>query len=264
MIILGVSICLLGWTLIVFFVMNHDVVLRPIGVVESTTNSTSLASQNELHPPVEVFSYRNRSTWNEFDADSNMELLDDQFLISQGATVSIDDAHREGLLHKGSWIAVVLRKRGHEECRVLLLQRTQSVKTCPGAWGLLGEHANVSEAAVETVKRAYREELGIAINSDDPNVVVMNLLPDHQMVLVRTAYEKVRRYDLQATSLFAVIVSEDAANSFRFDDEVANVDWKTIQELQTKVFCCNRDIDPLLKLVAKRLQILEFSAQSSR
>jgi isopentenyldiphosphate isomerase len=228
--------------------VDHDL-LQTIWVEDTKIAPLSI-TQNELHPPVELFSYRNKSQWKEFAANSNMELLDEQFLISQGATVSIDVAHRDGLLHRGSWIAVLGNHFPGRECRVLLLQRTRSVKTCPGAWGLLGEHSNVGETAVDTVKRAMAEELGFAIQSNHPNVIVRKLLPNHQTVLVRTAYENVQRYDLQATSLFAVIVTEDVANSFRFDDEVANFEWKTIQELQTTVFCCNQDIDPLLKLIA--------------
>ena len=51
--------------------------------------------------------------------------------------------------------------------KVLFLQRSANVVTCPGTWSILGEHSIVGENARETVVRGVEEELGfIALNFD--------------------------------------------------------------------------------------------------
>ena len=73
------------------------------------------------------------------------------------------------------------------------------MKTCPGAWGLVGEHSNPEEPWRTTAARALREELGLSIDDDDPGLV--NLAPGTSY-LVKVAYDDVKRRDLQATALF--------------------------------------------------------------
>jgi 8-oxo-dGTP pyrophosphatase MutT (NUDIX family) len=95
-----------------------------------------------------------------------------------------------------------------------------------------------------------REELKL----QDGNHKLVNLLFNNQSVLVRTPYmEMGRRRDLQATGLFAVCISQDEANKIQPDEEVADVKWVPIKELET-MHMCNKEITDLAKLVAQRLK----------
>ena len=85
---------------------------------------------------------------------------------------TIDKVHREGRIHKGSWIYMVYNSplnnnNGTNENdfdldrkKLLILKRGEQLITCPGTWSLLGEHTYRDELPLETVRRGIREELG--------------------------------------------------------------------------------------------------------
>ena len=80
--------------------------------------------------------------------------LDPSRLIPRGS-YPIDITHRNGYLHIGN-ILYIMDLSG----RMLFLQRSNSVVTCPGTWSLLGEHSVVGENGRESVVRGVEEELG--------------------------------------------------------------------------------------------------------
>ena len=80
--------------------------------------------------------------------------LDPSRLISRGS-YPIDVTHRNGYLHTGH-VLYIMDLSG----RILFLQRSNDVVTCPGTWSLLGEHSVVGENDRESVVRGVEEELG--------------------------------------------------------------------------------------------------------
>ena len=80
--------------------------------------------------------------------------LDPSRLIPRGS-YPIDITHRNGYLHTGH-VLYVMDLSG----RILFLQRSNDVVTCPGTWSLLGEHSVVGENDGESVVRGVEEELG--------------------------------------------------------------------------------------------------------
>ena len=195
------------------------------------------------HPDVAIYSYEGRNDWADFASMHNLDQLDDSRIVSRGVTVPIGVAHAEGLFHRGLWLAVA--KRGQHGDEILLLHRSMSMKTCPGAWGLVGEHSNPEEPWRTTAARALREELGLSVKNDDPGLVNLALGTSY---LVKVAYDDVNRRDLQATALFFYRVPGGA--KLQYDGEVAGTRWVAPRELKKLEFC-NAEITSLARVVAE-------------
>ena len=209
--------------------------------------SMHLVELYAYNPPDERMS--SWTAWDDFPDDSNLMVLEDANLKSTGTIVTIGEAHSRGLLHRGMWLAVLRRGQDDDQrYEVMLLRRAASLKTCPGAWGLCGEHSDAGEPWVETARRAMTEELQL----DHAQHTFVNLLPQ-QSLLVRTPYTELGRVDLQATALFAVTISHDEGDNIHPDEEVAEVKWVPIDELQN-VHACNAEITDLAKLVGYYLK----------
>ena len=196
-----------------------------------------------IHPDVAIYSYEGRKDWADFAGMHNLDQLDDSRIVSRGTTVPIGVAHAEGLFHRGLWLAVARRTQHGDE--ILLLHPSMKMKTCPGAWGLVGEHSNPEEPWRTTAARALREELGLGVHDDDPGLI--NLAPGISY-LVKVAYDDVKRRDLQATALFFYRVPSDA--KLHFDLEVAGARWVAPRELKKLEFC-NGAITALAGVVAE-------------
>ena len=195
------------------------------------------------HPDVAIYSYDGRNNWVDFEGMHNLDQLDDARIVSRKTTVPISTAHAEGLFHRGLWLAVA--RRGAHGDEILLLHRSMKMKTCPGAWGLVGEHSNPEEPWRTTAARALREELGLSIDDDDPGLI--NLAP-RTSYLVKVAYDDVKRRDLQATALFFYRIQRDA--KLLYDAEVAGTRWVAPRELKKLEFC-NAEITALAGVVAE-------------
>ncbi|CAE8632465.1 unnamed protein product, partial [Polarella glacialis] len=124
------------------------------------------------------------SSWLDFPVNSSLMPLADSQLHSLNVTVPIDKVHGEGLLHRGAWIAVLRKPALHSSgpLEILLLRRGLHLKTCPGGWSLVGEHANLGEEWRSIVLRALREELTLDVDDLRP----VDLTPGHSL-LVKTA-----------------------------------------------------------------------------
>ena len=212
------------------------------------------------------------SAWKDMDVNANLLRLADANLVSKNHIVPIGVAHRQGLLHRGLWMAV-LRRDDHDKAnprkpnyKVLLLERSSTLKTCPGAWGLVGEHSEQGESWKDTALRALSEELQLHLEpssqQQQPQTKLVNLLPHHS-ILVRTDYTELKRRDLQATALFAIVLTGPDIARLQPDAEVASMQWVPIGDLlldtNHKNQYCNPDISALADFVGRRLMELGYS-----
>ena len=136
-------------------------------------------------------------------------------LLKPNGSAAIHLAHIQGLPHAG--VYMVVRDR---DSRLLLLQRGQQLKTCPGTWGFLGEHMQNGEDPEHAVRRALKEELGEQV------------LRAHGGSLFNIStvwYSQVYadgREERQVTHIWAVQLNEFAAKVVLHpDDEIAALKW---------------------------------------
>ncbi|CAE8656880.1 unnamed protein product [Polarella glacialis] len=239
--------------------------LGPLAVVLPALHvSTAAGSQEGSGHQTELYYFAEKSldavpsdvrllsAWLDFPVNSSLMPLADSQLHSLNVTVPIDKVHGEGLLHRGAWIAVLRKPALHSSgpLEILLLRRGLHLKTCPGGWSLVGEHANFWEEWGSIVLRALREELKLDVDNLRP----VDLTPGHSL-LVKTAYTTNNRLELQATKLFYVVVSE--ASHIEPDSEVSEVAWLTLQAFSAKLAdgldVCNDELGQLVKLVVRKL-----------
>ena len=256
---LAVTVCL-----ILFFSTHPPPTLVFLSAdKEGDTNSHQTLKGTEHR--VELYEYNSGidqsapwAAWKDFATDSNLLRLADTHLVSRHQIVPIGIAHRQGLLHRGLWMAVLRRDDDNQHYKVLLFERSQTVKTCPGAWGLVGEHSEEGEPWKQTAIRALSEELQLHLDETQQQGLI-NLLPDHS-ILVRSDYTQVKRKELQATALFAVVLTQEQISQSRPDAEVASVQWVPIGDLfNNRRQYCNPDISALAALMGRRLREEGFS-----
>jgi ADP-ribose pyrophosphatase YjhB (NUDIX family) len=185
-----------------------------------------------------------------------------------GRTAPIGDVHSSGLLHRGIWLFVREQPTG----RILMLRRSPSVVTCPGAWGLVGEHSLAAEPWRRTAQRALREELGLELP-----LARISLLG--QPVLFKSDYARdgglgarVRgtKRDLQVTATLLAELPPGPPPKFTFDEDVAESTWLSPSEVEqwalsdardaraagneSARYVCNDPIRALLRLALRRLR----------
>ena len=231
-----------------------------------STSSSGADPTLEAHP-IEVFYYSPRETnarlvcWDDFSSHSLM-VLHDSALHTRNVSLSIDQVHREGLLHRSVWTAVVRapvrRSRAaflHDQREVLLLRRTKDARTCPGAWGFVSEHPSPSESWRDTALRGVREKLRLHAG----DLRAGDLTPG-KLFLSQAIYPGgVQRKDLQATKLFLISLREDQAQKIVEDKEVMEMKWERLTSLQARLglknasneFCGEGFIELARKLVGK-------------
>ena len=141
--------------LALLIVMVHHAHRKHANANAHSLRTTASAAPDELLP---VYELPPKFT----TEPAHLTPIDPSTLVPKG-TYTIDVAHRRGLLHTGHVLYIM-----DADGKILFLQRSASVKTCPGTWSILGEHANAGEDARETVVRGVEEELGfIAVNFDE-------------------------------------------------------------------------------------------------
>merc|ERR1712129_457548 len=137
--------------------------------------------------------------------------------------------------------------------RLLMLRRAPSLRTCPGAWGLLGEHQIEGEDAKGMARRALEEELG----SEFLAVVAKSqpLLP--RPIWYTADYGS--RFDRQAIWVWQVTlnVTGDLA-PLSPDDEVTEIRWIPPSELapwvaQRPADFCHASREQLVQIFSKHL-----------
>ena len=147
-------------------------------------------------------------------------------LVARSNLYSIDEAHRQGLIHSGAWIWIE-----DIDGKVLVLKRGPGLVTCPNSYSLVGEHTQGIEDPHETWRRAIREELGEAILGYIKSV---EQLPDSPLYYVRDyGQQNSNRIDRQLTYLWWIKM--DRAGIYlpiEPDAEVAYHDWIEVKTLQ--------------------------------
>jgi len=215
-------------------------------------------------------------------------------LVSRGFQY-LDTAHRLGRIHMGSWIYIVdstltttttMASSSSSNPRILLLKRGLQLVTCPGMWGLVGEHTNRDEPQIETVRRAIMEELGprvlehVTTHGRIRNVTALPLYYERHygeanggridrqvtyvwLVEMNLGARKISR-DGNYESTIDQIIEEDGF--FEFDSEVAETKWLPIDELEQwvkedtddKKFFCHETIISLTNLGLERLKVMSL------
>ena len=110
-----------------------------------------------------------------------MEYLDicDENGIPTGKTVSREQAHREGILHRTAHVWIARKTPGGHE--VLLQKRSLDKESYPGLWDTSSAgHIPAGEEPLPSALREMKEELGIAAAPEDL----------HFAGTFRTQYEK--------------------------------------------------------------------------
>ena len=97
-----------------------------------------------------------------------MEILDicDEKGIPTGETVSRDDAHRDGVLHRTAHVWIVRKKAGGYD--ILLQKRSMEKESFPGLYDTSSAgHIPAGEEPVPSALRELQEELGIAAQPEE-------------------------------------------------------------------------------------------------
>lgn len=217
------------------------------------------------------------ASWNDFADNSNLLWIADEHLLSRNTVVPIHDAHSQGWLHRGIWLAVLRHaaadNNNHDifkanTYQMLLLKRAPTLATCPNSWSLVGEHSDAGETWMQTARRALVEELHINIASDDNHHhqqqrssfanqtnrnTIFNLVPGHS-ILVHSHYQDVQRRELQATGLLAIVLDSAHWSKLQPDNEVAKISWLTLNRSWYGLELCNPDITALAHLLGRQLE----------
>ena len=184
--------------------------------------------------------------------------IDPSTLISKGV-YPIDVVHINGYLHTGH-VLFIMDASG----RILFLQRSANVVTCPNAWSVLGEHTSIDDGSPwETVIRGIEEELGFRSFGHDTNNFPMEWTADfhpshvtssiktrgaNSLLPIRVTVRNVTEYplyyirhygsrnnnrvDRQLTYLWLVnIPKKEELISWKLDEEVANSKWISLQDI---------------------------------
>ena len=151
--------------------------------------------------------------------------INPQTLVELG-TLSIDAAHRQGVLHTGGVLYVM-----DSSDKLLLMKRSSTVVTCPNTWSILGEHSIIGEDANDLPIRALKEELGLAVLRR----VQMQNLTEHPLYYIRHyGARNGNRIDRQLTYMWLVKLPKPQEEiGWKLDHEVAASKWITLDEMDT-------------------------------
>ena len=133
--------------------------LGAIGLVLRSTDRADRTVNDHATELYELLRDDGEPTWQwaDFDASSDLMTIDDESLHSRGLVVPIGVAHSQGLLHRGTWTAVITDEAPRR--RLLLLRRASHLATCPSAWGLVGEHSEVGEQWLDTSPAGLKQRM---------------------------------------------------------------------------------------------------------
>ena len=230
--------------------------LGAIGLVLRSTDRADRTVNDHATELYELLRDDGEPTWQwaDFDASSDLMTIDDESLHSRGLVVPIGVAHSQGLLHRGTWTAVITDEAPRR--RLLLLRRASHLATCPSAGGRVGEHSESERVARHLAARA-REELGLDLSSGtaiEPSLLVPG------SVLVRAQYPELARRDLQATALTVAILPSERVEDIAPDSEVAEMRWVDGAALRAMLEAddaggefCNTQLLALAQLVMGKL-----------
>jgi hypothetical protein len=147
-------------------------------------------------------------------------------LSARSALSSIDEAHRQGLIHSGAWMWIE-----DVDGKVLVLKRSPHLVTCPNSYSLVGEHAQGFEVPYETWRRAIREELGEAMLGHIKSVEHLQGSPVYYFR--DYGIQNSNRIDRQLTYLWWIKMDKVGSQlPIKPDVEIAHHDWIDTRTLQ--------------------------------
>ena len=152
-------------------------------------------------------------------------------LQSKGFT-TLDQAHREGLIHAGNFVYVV-----DKDDKLLLMRRGPDLVTCPLAWSMVGEHAYRDESKKETLMRGIEEELGGKTLKSLVDTGSYTELSDLPLFYFRDyGPELDGRIDRQVTYIWLVELGLSAdeleKGILQLDEEVYEHKWMSLDEAE--------------------------------
>jgi isopentenyldiphosphate isomerase len=143
---------------------------------------------------------------------------------------TIDEVHRNGLLHEGTFLFIV-----DSEYKLLLTRRSPSMVTCPNTWMPPGEHNRVSESSIETAKRGIEEEFGPNVwNNYVTKYATMTTNPLFYFRDYGPHQYYDNRIDQQLTYMWYIQLSERGEvveKSMIIDKENTQYGWYTLEEV---------------------------------
>lgn len=128
-----------------------------------------------------------------------------------GRPVPIDIVHREGRVHRGSWMFAI-----DSHLSMLLAWRARSMRTCPQSWSCIGEHAIVNETFTDAARRGVSEETRFLVR---PRFVQLGRPFFYHYVYANGTAEA--RTDNQWTQAYVVLPRGDALDFRALDDDLA-------------------------------------------
>ena len=142
---------------------------------------------------------------------------------------TIDDAHRHGLIHAGAWLHIL-----DADSKLLVLQKRGPQQLVTNAWGLVGEHAQWSDASpLDTAQRCMREELGVVGQRQTRHVQQLTSLPVYYVRNYNNNNNGRRMVDRQVTYMWYVQLRARYADiRWEFDEEVANHRFVSLPEFR--------------------------------
>ena len=159
-----------------------------------------------------------------------MEYLDivDEKGTPTGKTVSRDEAHEKGLLHRTAHVWVIRENEGRTE--VLLQKRSEEKESFPGMYDTSSAgHIPAGEEPVPSALRELAEELGIDANASQL----------HEAGAFRIQYEEVfhgRPFrDNEATKVYVYTEPVDATAMSLQASEVSEVRWFDLDEVWREI-----------------------------
>ena len=159
-----------------------------------------------------------------------MEYLDicEENGLPTGRTVSRDEAHREGILHRTAHVWIVREAEGRHQ--VLLQKRSMEKESFPGFYDTSSAgHIPAGVEPLPSALRELREELGIEAAPEDLSYAGQ----------FRIRYEKEfhgRLFkDNEVTSVYVYEKPVDAGSLTLQESEVDEVRWFGLEEVQAEI-----------------------------
>ena len=159
-----------------------------------------------------------------------MEFLDivDESGLPTGKTISRDDAHHFGILHRTAHVWVVRDKEG--KTQVLLQKRSQEKESFPGMFDTSSAgHIPAGEEPIPSALRELSEELGIAAKSEQL----------HFAGTFRIRYEKMFHghlfRDNEVTKVFVYQEPVDISSLTLQTSEVSEVCWFDLDAVWSEI-----------------------------
>lgn len=141
----------------------------------------------------------------------------DPYQVVSETPLPIDEVHRLGLPHRGSWLFAF-----DSHLRLLLSWRAPAMKTCPMTWSPLGEHAVANETFEHAATRGLAEEARF--------IARPRVYPIGAPFLFRASYAYANsspdatRTDVQWTQTFVSLPRGDALDFRTLDDRDAQAE----------------------------------------